>query len=225
MKTSKGKLEEIYLDGSARIVCPPELIPAPGQYTLAHADGSDLPLPVPLFSSISVAQGGFRAVPPLPTDWHPGMPLTLRGPIGRGFALPTSARKVALVAFDDSPACLQGLISVALKQNAEVVLVGSFESAELPEVVEVQPLKALLEVLQWADYAALDIRRENLNQLRERLAGKEQVTAKIEAQVLIHAPMPCGALADCGVCAVTLDHHDWKMICKDGPVFSLKELL
>ena len=224
MKTAQGKLEEIYLDGSARIACPPELTPAPGQYLLAHADGSDSPLPVPVFSSLPSPQGGFRSAPGLPASWRPGHSLHLRGPIGHGFTIPTSARKVALVAFDDSTARLLGLLSSALKQNAEVVVICNSTTEDLPEIVEVQPLKALSDALQWAEYAAMDVSRENLNQLKDRLAGKEQITAKIEAQVLIRAPMPCGALAECGVCALTI-HHDWKMICKDGPVFELRDLL
>lgn len=224
MKTAKGKLEEIYLDGSARIACPPELIPAPGQYLLAHAHGSDSPLTVPLFSSLILPQSGFRSAPGIPASWHPGEILHLRGPIGHGFALPASARKVVLAAFEDSPARLLGLIAVALKQNAEVVVVCNGQAADLPEVVEVQPLNGLVESLQWADYAAMDVSRENLIQLRAMLAGKEQVSAKVEAQVLVRAPMACGALADCGVCALTL-RKDWKMICKDGPVFRLKELI
>lgn len=224
MKMEKGRLEELFLDGSARIVCPPELTPTPGQYLLAHADGSDSPLPVPLFSSLIFPQNGFRTAPPVPASWRPGDSLILRGPIGHGFVLPSAARKVVIAALDDSPACLQGLIVPALKQTAEVVLLCDSHIADLPEVVEVQPLKALIDVLQWADYAAMDVSRENLNRLREMLAGKEQVASKIEAQILIHAPMPCGALADCGVCALNLE-HDWKMICKDGPVIALKEVL
>lgn len=224
MKTARGKLEEIYLDGSARIACPPELTPAPGQYLLAHADGSNDPLPVPLFSSLLLPPNGFRSAPALPSAWQPGLTLHLRGPIGHGFTVPAQARKIALIAFDDSPARLLGLLSSALKQKAEVVLISDLAIQDLPEIVEVQPLKALLEALQWADYAAMDIDRENLNQLRERLAGKEQVTSKLEAQVLVRAPMPCGAIAECGVCALSL-HHDWKMICKEGPVFELRDLL
>jgi dihydroorotate dehydrogenase electron transfer subunit len=224
MKTAKGKLEEIYLDGSARIACPPELTPAPGQYLLAHADGSDSPLPVPVFSSLPSPQSGFRSAPGLPASWRPGQSLHLRGPIGHGFTIPATARKIALVAFDDAPARLLGLLSSALKQNAEVVVICNSAAEDLPEIVEIQPLKALPDALQWAEYAAMDVSRENLNLLRERLAEKVQVTAKIEAQVLIRSPMPCGALAECGVCALAI-HHDWKMICKDGPVFELRDLL
>jgi dihydroorotate dehydrogenase electron transfer subunit len=118
---------------------------------------------------------------------------------------------------------LQGLIAPALKQNAEVVVVCDTRIEGMPEVVEVQPLKALEDALQWADYAALDAGREKLNQLRERLGGMSPFASKGEAQVLIRSPMPCGALADCGVCALTV-RHDWKMICRDGPVFDWKEM-
>jgi len=223
MKTGKGKIEELFLDGSARISCAPELIPAPGQYVLAHADGSDASLPVPLFSSLPLSQNGFRSAPPLPPFWHPGTSLSLRGPIGHGFMLPITARKIALIAFDDVPARVLGLVSLGLKQNAEIVLVTNFQQDDLPEVVEVQPLRGLGETLQWADYAAVDVSRENLNQLREMLVGKDHCTVKVEAQVLVRAPMPCGALADCGVCALSL-HHEWKMVCKDGPVFALRDI-
>jgi hypothetical protein len=94
----------------------------------------------------------------------------------------------------------------------------------MPEAVEVQPLQALTDIYQWADYAALDVGRENLNQLKKELGMTEQVKGPREAQILVRAPMPCGALAECGVCALTI-RHDWRMICKDGPVFELQELL
>jgi len=220
MRTAHGIIEELLLDGSARIHCPPELTPKPGQYLLAHADVSDSPLPVPLFPTESTPRG-FRSAPPIPSAWRPGDLLTLRGPLGHGFALPETSRKIALVAFDAHPARLQGLIPIALQQNAEVVLVSDASAADLPEIVEVQPLRAMLEILAWADYAALDVDRGNLSQLREMLGEGWQVWMKCEAQVLIRAPMPCGALAECGVCAVIL-RHAWKMVCRDGPVFDLK---
>jgi hypothetical protein len=223
MRNGDGQLVEIYLDSRSRIICPPDLIPAPGQYVLAHASGSDSPLAVPVFFSDS-APNGFRSAPFLPLAWTPGSQLNLRGPLGHGFAIPSFARKVALITFDESPARLHGLISIALKQEAEVVLVSNMVLDDMPEAVEVQPLQALIDIYQWADYAALDVARENLNQLREMLGKQEQARSPREAQVLVRAPMPCGALAECGVCALTI-RHEWKMICKDGPVFDLNSIL
>jgi hypothetical protein len=80
------------------------------------------------------------------------------------------------------------------------------------------------EIYQWADYAAFDVGRENLHQLREKFGRKEQARSPHEAQVLVRASMPCGALAECGVCAITI-RHEWRMICKEGPVFEIKDLL
>lgn len=222
MKIGEGQLHEIYLNSSAWIICPPELIPSPGQYLLAHAHGSDSPLAVPLFFSDS-APNGFRCAPLTDSAWNPGARLHLRGPLGHGFSVPEFARKVALIAFDESPARLRGLISIALKQAAEVVLVSNFAVDDIPEAVEVQPLQAMLDIYQWADYAAFDVARENLNQLREMLGKIGQAKSAREAQVLVRAPMPCGALAECGICALTI-RHEWKMICKDGPVFAMGEL-
>lgn len=223
MKIDKGTLKEIFLDGSVRIECPPELIPAPGQYLLAHAPASDSPIADPVFFSHS-APNGFVAAAPIPHLWAPGTALNLRGPLGHGFVIPTAARKIALIAFDDSPARLHGLIPLALKQGAEIVLLCDSAVKDVPEVVEVQPLQAMQEILSWADFAAIDAARENLNQLKEKLGGGGQVKARCEAQVLIRTQMPCGALAECGVCAVVI-HHQWKMVCKDGPVFDWNELI
>ncbi len=229
MKIDKGIIKEIFWDGSARIDCPPELIPAPGQYLLAHANASDSPIADPVFFN-RPAPNGFFSAAPLPASWTLGTFLNLRGPLGHGFTIPVPARKVALIAFDDSPTRLHGLISLALKQNAEIVLLCDTQVNDLPEVVEVQPLKAMLEILPWADYAAMDVARENMNQLKEMLGKKNQVAAhperqsQGEVQVLIRTQMPCGALAECGICAVMVGQQ-WKMACKDGPVFDLKELL
>src|SRR5436190_22526489 len=127
MHTGKGQvLETILEDGQrlVRIACPASLIPTAGQYLLA-GDASDSPLPVPLFYTDSASEG-FVASPPIPQSWMPGMSLSLRGPLGRGFVVPASVRKVALIAYDDSPIRLRGLIQPALKQGAAVVLVSDF---------------------------------------------------------------------------------------------------
>jgi dihydroorotate dehydrogenase electron transfer subunit len=224
MQTGTGQLLElIFQDGlrSARISCPASLIPAPGQYIRAEL-GSDSLLPVPLFYTDS-SSSGFIAAPPFPDSWQPGQEVYLRGPLGRGFTLPVASRQVALVAYDDSPARLLGLIRQALHQDASLVLVSNAASASLPDEVEVQPLSALIDVCEWADYIALDVLRENLPGLRERLGARNLWPGSREAQVLVRTPMPCGGVADCGVCAVTLT-SGWRMACKDGPVFDWREV-
>ena len=222
MSTGKGHISELILEDGrqyVRVSCPSNLIPNPGQYVLA-SDGSDSPLPAPLFYTDSAPQG-FVAAAPLNASWSPGVSLQLRGPLGRGFNLPLAARRVGLVALDGSAALLRGLIQPALKQDAAVVLVSNSAPDNLPDDVEIQPLSALGEVLAWADYVGFDIARENLQQLRQQLERRNM--AGMGAQVLIRTPVPCGGIADCGVCAVALK-SEWKMACKDGPVFDWGEL-
>jgi len=62
------------------------------------------------------------------------------------------------------------------------------------------------------------------NQARVTFARPGLAGRAGEAQVLVVTPMPCGGLAECGVCAFTT-RRGWKMACKDGPVFDLSELI
>ena len=207
---------------AARIACPPTLIPAPGQYLLAHNLASDDPLAVPVFLAGDSPEG-FLAAPPLPRTWYPGMTLSLRGPLGRGFTLPASARRVALAAIDVSPAYLLALIQPALALGAAVALVCDSPPDDLPADVEIHSLAAFGEVSRWADYLALAAPRASLPELRARLGRGNPPKFPTVAQVLIVAPMPCGSLADCGVCSVD-GRGGVRLACKDGPVFDLTDL-
>jgi hypothetical protein len=224
MQNGDGRLLEVYYEAgrpAGRIACRPGLVPSPGRYVLAAAQASSaLPtvLAIPLFQA-GPAQDGFLAAS-LPREWGAGTALSMRGPVGQGFALPGAAQRVVLAAWEGSAACLLPLVQPALAQGSGVVLVSDSPPPDLPHEVEVQPLKAMEEALVWADFAALDVQRDSLPSVRERLGRRKS----IEGQVLVHTPMPCGALAECGACAVSFG-RDWKLACKEGPVFGLKELL
>lgn len=222
MHTGPGRLVEVILaDGCryGRVACPEKLIPAAGQYLLA-SDASDSPLPVPIFYTDSAPQGFMGLVPDL---WNPGKEISLRGPLGRGFSLPASARKMGLIAFDDFPSRLRGLLQPAFQQNTSVVVVCDHNVDDLPDEVEVQPLSQLDEILAWADFVAVDVARENLTALKQRLEKWNHIPAVRDAQILVRTPLPCGGIAECGVCAV-VTKSGWKMACKDGPVFNWREL-
>ena len=222
MHTGTGRIVEMLLEDGcqyARISCPESLVPAPGQYLLAGLQ-SNAHLPAPLFHTDSAPQG---FIGPAFDGWKPGDLLALRGPLGRGFSLPASARKVGLIAFDNPPSRLKGLIPSSLRQNASVVLLCDSSTEHLPDEVEVQPVSAMTEIFQWADYIALDVERSNVSVMVEKLGQATPRSARSGAQVLVRSPMPCGGIADCGVCALTTK-SEWKLICKDGPVFDLGEI-
>ena len=224
MHNGKGQILELtYEDGCryVRVSCPPSLVPTPGQYLLA-SDGSDSPLPVSLFYTDSSTEG-FSAAIPDGVTWSPGQFLHLRGPLGRGFTLPASARKVGLVLLEDDPTRLRGLIRPALQQDAAVVFVCDSAPENLHDDVEIQPISALEDILTWADFMALDVTRQSLSSLRERLRHQRQQLIGMGAQAMVRTPVPCGGIADCSICAVPLK-SDWKLACKDGPVFDWQEL-
>ncbi|HEY2979665.1 MAG TPA: hypothetical protein VGJ22_00670, partial [Anaerolineales bacterium] len=106
-----------------------------------------------------------------------------------------------------------------------ITLVSEAALRDLPDEVEVQPMRAMNAVLSWADYVAADVGRESLS----TLAAVYESGFKGDAQVLVRTPMPCAGLADCGVCALTVVRGfapgaAYKLACKDGPVFDLAEL-
>ncbi len=222
---AEGTVVELVLlnrSASARIRCPSGVVPSPGQYALAYAAGSSAPLPTVLFPARDESDG-FVAAPPVPPAWLPGTQLYLRGPLGHGFSLPPSARRIALVALDRSPVTLLALLSRAAQQDASVALVGSDVPDDLPLQVEAQPVGALLDVCAWADYVAFDVARESLADLKERFKGS-RTAFKASAQALVRTPMPCGALAACGICTVEVGGKAL-LACDDGPVFDFHQLI
>jgi hypothetical protein len=222
MRSAKGCIEEIYLDGTraARLSCPPGLIPAPGQYLLAWSENDPAaPLATPIFQA-GPAPGGFLIAPPLEKPWFPGHLLNLRGPYGHGFTLPISARRVALIDFATSGARLFALLPQILAQKAAVCLLTDTPPSGLPNAIEISPLASLPEIAAWADYLALDLPRTLLETALPLLRAQPGIG---HAQALIGTPLPCAGLAECGICSIRA-RKGILLACKDGPVFDLDVL-
>jgi hypothetical protein len=221
-----GKVVELKTDylgrASAWISCPPGAVPAPGQYLQAHVPGmTGEALPSTLFAA-EISSHGFRAVPPVPAEWLPGTELRLWGPLGNGFRLDWNIRHLALAAQEDL-SCLLALIAEALERGVDITLCADGSLPPLPASVEVAPLSALPEVLAWADFLALEAPLSDVSRLRTVLGFRPEQVLPCPAQVLIHTMMPCGRVAECGVCAVPT-RKGWKLACQDGPVFDLSVL-
>ncbi len=244
MHSGPGQIDETFIEAgrAARITCAPNLVPAPGQYLLAHAPSEpDDPLPHPVFLAASHPRG-FYAARPLPVSWTPGTQLSLRGPFGRGFRLPASARRVALAAFGDTPSRLLALLSPALAQKAEITLLADTPPDGLPPAIEILPLTALAETVKWADYLAIDAPRAALALIQQMLSpdsysSPSDYTPNFAAKlfpvatfigyttdILIETPLPCGGLAECGACALQARRETLPAL-QDGPVFDTKSNL
>lgn len=224
MGSYSGRVVEVRTEAgetAATIACPARAVPAPGQYLQAEANGDVLGSA--LFYR-GEWPGGFQAAPPLPSGWEPGIPLSLRGPLGHGFRLPEGPHRLALVAGGESLARLLPLAEAALRREAAVTLFSDVSWPDLPAALEAYPLGALPEALPWADFLALDLRLEEINSLGERLGLSPGSQPPCPGQVLVYTSMPCAGLAECGVCAVQT-RRGWKLACVDGPVFDLKAII
>ena len=228
MGQAEGRLVEIKLEGetvAGRIACPDALRPAPGQYLVANrVDDPMEALAYPLFPTGMAAD-----LSPIPDHWAPGARLALRGPLGHGFHLPSTSRRVCLAAYQCGLARLLPLAVQALEHGAEVTLVMDAlppvgMTYHLPAVVEVVPFEAFPEALAWADSLALDTPAGSLEGLLTRFRLEKRQAQALNAQVLVDTPLPCSGLADCGVCAVPAS-RSWALACKDGPVFDLAALM
>ncbi len=169
-------------------------------------------------------EGGFLAAPPVPSSLQPGDYLSLRGPFGQGFKLPASMRRLALASFVPGAARLLPLAEQAIQMGAEVALFCDAPPSGLPSDLEASPLTNLAEAHGWADFLGVDIPLERLSELREPLRWYNQKSVSPVGQVLVYTDIPCGGMAECGVCAIRT-RRGWKLICKDGPVFGLDEVL
>jgi hypothetical protein len=215
------RLEEGSLAG--RIERPAGLRIQPGQYLLGWGGAWDEPLAATLFPA-GVEDGALSVCPPLPQSWAAGMPLRLRGPLGQGFRLPASARRVAVASLAGGLSRLRMLLQQALQQGAAVSVFAEGLPLRLPAEVEIQPLDELPSAPLWADYLALELPVDVLPSLRTRLGLKPGQSCPCAAEALALTPLPCGGASACGACAVSTK-SGWKLGCKDGPVFPLNELL
>ena len=222
------KLVEIFQIGSERagvLNIPEKHWPEPGQYLgCQRVDDSSVPLTTQLFRIIG--DEGILNLSPIPQSWQPGDQLLVTPPQGHGFSLPRDARRLALLPYKVSPTRLLSLVNGALAQNASILLFcETIPDPEimtrLPSIVEVNQISTLLENLDWPDFLAADLARDDL----EGISGLfSQESSNMEGQVLVRTPMPCRGLGECGVCTVRTK-KGWKYACIDGPVFPLKEIL
>jgi hypothetical protein len=117
------------------------------------------------------------------------------------------------------------LVQPALRHGAAVAVFTNLSLSRLSSAVEVNSLSGAADGLAWADFLAVDLPLKAAPDLK-RLLGLPGEARKLTclAQALVSAPMPCGGLGECDVCAVAVGRK-WKRVCLDGPVFNLEELL
>ena len=187
----------------------------------------------PIESSIPVTlyRGGLESqtlsnllyiAPPFPDYWQLGTRVKLRGPLGTGFKVPLSARKIGLLAWGTSSEKLLPLIPLVLKQKAEVVLLADTPTDNMPTEVEIGPLSQSKEILDWADFIAMDMGPTYSATIIKKPGFDPTSFSVGEIQALFSQNMPCGGMAKCGVCQFQQAQGKNFQLCEDGPVLRLK---
>jgi dihydroorotate dehydrogenase electron transfer subunit len=219
---------------------------AAGRFVLAELGDT---LRSPLFP----AHLGARAFDILVPPDHPagrlqlGDTVNILGPLGRGFRVPDSARRLLLVA---DTAHLPTLLSLAQPKNQipppepgfSVALLLSGPTATelypirfLPPALEVHivttdgsaghggsPLELFPDLARWADCICIAGKPETYPPLADIVREVRLGPRPDFAQALVLPPLVCGvgACQGCGVEAA----HGIKLACTDGPVFDLLAL-
>lgn len=229
MNHDHGTILEIQqnLHGTRQAVIhwPTGKIPLPGQYLQAfNPIDQEAPVGVSLFPGGLPEPGlpdqTWTTAPSIPSSWNPADKILLRGPLGTGFSIPDGAARVALAAFGEFAAFLLPVAGNILAQGGEVALFTDSPFPQLPASIEVNPLSTLGDGIRWADYLAgcTDIQKVTETRTMLRNAEAPQYT-----EMLILSPMPCGALAACGVCAFRAGSGKTQLVCEDGPVFPWRD--
>ncbi|MBI2252144.1 MAG: hypothetical protein HYU63_05315, partial [Armatimonadetes bacterium] len=170
--------------------------------------------------------------------------LDILGPLGNGWAIPESAKKIALVAGGMGVAALVELAKNLLKAKKEVYFflglsnkkIYTFLKKELNFLHEDKLLIALESGASDFNGTVLDLLRKFLKNYKvDFIAGcgpypmlkalKELIQVqKIPTLVSLDTLIACG-LGACKGCAVETKNKSYKLACQDGPIFNLDELV
>jgi hypothetical protein len=195
----------------------PDEIPAPGQPLLAYLSGSDAVLRTALYAS-RIDATGFTSVEIPSPGWSIGSHLDLLGPLGRGFSPFPRTRRWLIIALDQPVDRLLPLVDVAIADDIPVVLYSEAQLPALPAQVEIAT--SLEDVIQWADYIALDTKLSSLSNFAKTIGMGSGLHPTAQVEALIDLPFPCG-LGVCSGCAVH-QRGGWLLACQDGPVIDIK---
>lgn len=169
-----------------------------------------------------------------------GSSLELLGPLGHGWSIRPTTRNLLLINESISIAALPFLAQVALEQELAVAVVSQTDTVHeaYPPVLFSPEVEyhivttdgssgqrgdlqhVLLPYLTWADAACCSVSRETALTLYNSF---ERLRTKYFTQCAYTQPLVCGTGA-CFACSVDT-HSGQKLVCRDGPIFDLRELV
>jgi hypothetical protein len=222
MRRNKVQISEHTLSPTGkpalRIALPPGETPAAGQPILAYLPGSDAALRTALYAS-RIDATGFTSVEIPSPAWSVGSVLDLLGPIGRGFSPAPQAKRWLIIALDQPVDRLLPLVDLAVASDISVVLYSDGQLPALPAQVEIAT--ALEDVIQWADYIAMDTKVSSFANFTEMIRNGSGFPPAAQIEALLDLSLACG-LGVCDGCALR-QRGGWLLACQDGPVIDIKD--
>lgn len=218
----------------------------PGQYVMVHCgEGHDMPLRRPL-GIHRICKDGVAllfTVIGRGTEWlsqrKEGDIVDIFGPLGKGFEIHPSSRNLLLVAGGVGVAPLIALTEKAMADGLSVkLLIGEKSSAKIyPERLlpsQIKPVITTEDGSLGKKGMITDILPQFISQADQIFAcgplPMYRAIAKMSNKfrgkpvyVLLETVMGCGVGA-CLSCSIETKHGR-KLVCKDGPVFELKDIL
>ena len=215
---------------------------APGRFVLA-ALGEYLRTPLfPAYLDVPGPEAGAFDVLVPPNHpaavLRPGAKADLIGPLGQGFQVPKTTRRLLLVASTDH---LPVLLPLTSQSSSVALLISAFTATELypirllPPALEIHVATAdgsagqqgsvldlFPDLVGWADLVCIAADPAIYPALADVVREVRVGPGHGFAQALIAPPMVCGVGA-CQGCAVPVARGT-KLACIDGPVFDLLEL-
>ncbi len=208
-----------------------DLHASPGQFFLLTLPSFDPFLPLTIFpfrlhNSTVIS----LLVPRRVEAWARMDTLELRGPYGRGFALPNPGQHILVLATDvDAGAPLLAWLDLLLARGCEVTFICGGEALPerwLPPEVEYRVaenvLSAAAELWTWADAVYASGSFSFYDSLYDALLYARAPSEKFLVQILLRdLALPCG-IGICFACAFKT-RSGIALACQDGPALNLTE--
>jgi NAD(P)H-flavin reductase len=223
MKKADGYLSKIWQDGKAacfEFQTSTNISIQSGQFLMTR--GREDILSVPVYP-IDVENRLFTSMNSAGNHWRVGDEISISGPQGKGFAIPSVSHRLLMVSSTSTPLRLLPVAISLISRGGEAALFSGTVPEHLPGEVELLSRDQLGDALDWADCIIGDARLKGLTKWMGLFSGQKNSPLGRGVQLLIDTPLVCAGVSECGVCAVKTK-HGWKQACSDGPVFLLDEL-
>jgi hypothetical protein len=126
-----------------------------------------------------------------------------------------------MLSLDCEEYSLNALIEIGIKENRNITYYVENKEFPISPSVEIITRDMIRETIGWANYIAIEIKREDLPKNYEILKNVKEHA--VTCELLIYCPILCLGKADCMVCSLKTK-QGWTKTCQQGQIFNLDNL-